>query len=153
MRSFVCQLLNRDVPWDLRFLSPSEFGKIEDGELDSVVKLFRNLIRQLPDPTFLFWIIDGVNYYERAERRGDFVKVMNELLGIMNECENVVIKLLLTCPGRSLYVKDALGKEDVLNVPLTVDGGRQGWSERRFQKAIGNDIEKLDGGERGGGQR
>lgn len=153
IKSFVCQLLQRDVPWDLSVLSPSDLIQIEHNELNSICALFRKLIQQLPDPTFLFWIIDGINYYERAERRRDFVSVIHELLGIINDCKNVVIKLLLTCPGRSLYVKDALGKEDVLNVPPTVDGGRQGWSERKFQKALGHEIETLDGADRGGGQR
>lgn len=152
INSFVCQLLDRDVSWDLNFLSPTDLGNIEHNDLDSICALFRKLIQQLPNPTFLFWIIDGINYYERAERRKDFLKVVHELLGIMNDCENVVIKLLLTCPGRSLYVKDALGKEDVLNVPLVVDGGRQGWSERRFQRALGDEIGKLDGADSGGGE-
>ena len=147
IKSFVCQLLHRDVPWDLSFLSPTDIAQIEHDELKPVCALFQKLIQHLPDPTFLFWIIDGINYYERAERRRDFVNVIHELLGIIDDCKNVVIKLLLTCPGRSLYVKDALGKEDILNVPSTVDGGCQGWSERKFQKAIGHEIENLDGGD------
>lgn len=145
IKSFVTQLLQRDVSWDLSFLSTTDLEKIQHNDLGSICALYRRLIQQLPDTTFLFWMIDGINYYERSERRRDFLKVIHELLGILKDCNSVVIKLLLTCPGISLYVKDALGREDVLTVPPTVDGSRQGWSERVFQKTVGHEIEHLDG--------
>ena len=149
IKSFVAQLLLRDVSWDLAFLSVTDLDKIEHNDVEAISVLFRRLVGQLPDATFLFWMIDGVNYYERSERRRDFLKVIRDLLGIIRDCDGVVIKLLLTCPGKSLYVKDALSKEDVLNVPPIVDGGRQGWSERAFQKTLGHDVDKLDGVDRG----
>lgn len=92
-------------------------------------------------------MIDGINYYERSEWRRDFLKVVHSMLDTITACSTngVVIKLLLTCPGKSLYVKDLLNKEDILTVPPTVDGSRQGWSERTFQKTLGNEIGKLDG--------
>lgn len=145
IKSFVSQLLQRDVSWDLSFLSTTDLEKIQHNDLETICALYRRLIQQLPDTTFLFWMIDGINYYERSERRRDFLKVIHELLGILKDCNSVVIKLLLTCPGISLYVKDALGREDVLTVPPTVDGSRQGWSERVFQKTVGHEIEHLDG--------
>ena len=150
IKSFVSQLLLREVSWDLAFLSVEDLEKIQNNDLEAICVLFRKLIQQLPDATFLFWMIDGINYYERSERRRDFLKVIQALLSVIKDCNGVIIKLLLTCPGKSLYVKDALGKEDVLNVPPTVDGNRQGWSERGFQKTIGREIENLDGaGSRG----
>ena len=97
-------------------------------------------------------MIDGINYYERSERRRGFLKVVHSLLDTMKACNTngVVIKLLLTCPGKSLYVKDLLNKADILTLPPTVDGSRQGWNERAFQKTLGNEIGKLDGsGSRG----
>ena len=150
IKSFVCQLLLRDVSWDLSSLSPTDLGNIQHNGVDTICALFRTLIQQLPDTTFLFWIIDGINYYERSERRRDFLKVIHELLGIIKDCNGVVIKLLLTCHSRSSYVRDALGKEDILTVPPNVDGSRQGWSERAFQKTLGHEIENLDGADRGG---
>ena len=134
IKSFVSQLLLRDISWDLTFLSSKEVEQVQKGDLATICALFRRLIQQLPDTTFLFWMIDGINYYERSERRRAFLEVIRELLGIIKDCnDGVVIKLLLTCPGKSLYVKDALAKEDILTVPPTVDGSRQGWSERAFQ--------------------
>lgn len=49
----------------------------------------------------------------------------------------------------SLYVKDALDKDDILIVPSPVDGSRQGWSDHAFQKTLGREIESLDGADRG----
>ena len=69
---------------------------------------------------------------------------------MIRDRNGVVIKLLLTCPGKSLYVKDALGKDEILTVPPTVDGSRQGWSERAFQKTLGREIENLDGADLAG---
>lgn len=149
LKSFVYQLLLRDVPWDLSFLSTADVGKIQLNDIETICALFRNLIQQLPDTTFLFWMIDGVNYYERSERRRDFLNVTRELLRVIKDCDRVVIKLLLTCPGKSSYIKDALGRDDVLTVPAIVDGSRQGWSERAFQRTLGQQIENLDAADLG----
>ena len=148
IKSFVSQLLLRDdICWDLTFLSTTDVERIQQSnDLEAICALFRKLIRQLPTPTFLFWMIDGINYYERSERRRDFLKVIHELLSIIKDSNGVVIKLLLTCPGKSLYVRDALGKEDILTVPPTVDGSRQGWSERAYQKTVGKEIGNMDAG-------
>lgn len=144
IKSFISQLLLRDISWDLSHLSTTDLEGIQRNDIDTICSLFRNLTQQIPTVTFLFWMIDGINYYERSERRRDFLKVVHELLGVIKDCDGLVIKLLLTCPGKSFFVKDALGKEDVLNVPPTVEGGRQGWSERVFQKTLGHEIENLD---------
>ncbi|CAD6587129.1 MAG: hypothetical protein ASARMPREDX12_002758 [Alectoria sarmentosa] len=149
IKSFVSQLLPRGISWDLNYLSTTDLGKIQQNDLATICALFRRLIQQLPDTTFIFWMIDGINYYERSERRRDFLTVVHELLGIIKDYDGVVIKLLLTCPGISLYAKDALGKEDILTVPPTVDGGRQGWSERAFQKTLGKEIKNLEGADLG----
>ena len=83
IKSFVCQLLLRDFAWDLTFLSTTDLWKIQNNDLETICALFRKLVQQLRDPTFLFWIIDGINYYERSERRRDFLKVIHELLGVI----------------------------------------------------------------------
>lgn len=144
IKSFSFQLLQRDASWDLAFLSSTDIEKIRENHLDTVCSLFRGLLQQLPDMTFLFWMIDGINYYERSERRRDFLKVILELLGLIKDCKGVIIKLLLTCPGTSFFVKDMLDKDDILHVPATVDGSRQGWSEGAYQKTLGHEIKRLD---------
>ena len=144
IKSFSFQLLRRDASWNLAFLSSTDIEKLRENHLDTVFSLFRGLVQQLPDATFLFWMIDGINYYERSERRQDFLKVVRELLGIIKDRNGVIIKLLLTCPGTSFFIKDMLDKDDILHVPAMVDGGRQGWSEGVFHRTLGHEIERLD---------
>ena len=140
IRSFIVQLLLRDIPWGLSFLSKKDLEKIEHDDLETVFVLFQKIVLQLPNLTFVFWMIDGINYYERSERRQDFLKVIHGLLGIIKERDDIVIKLLLTCHSKSAYVKDTDEKDDILTIPLTVDGSRQGWSERVFQRTLGQEI-------------
>lgn len=131
------------MSWDLSFLSQKHLEKIGSGDLETIFMLFQKLVQQLPNKIFLFWMIDGINYYERSQWRPDFLKVIPELLEIIRGCNDVVIKLLLTCHGKSSFVKDALEKDDILTAPFDVDGSCQGWSERAFQRMIGPEIEKL----------
>ena len=144
IKSFVSQLLLRDdVPWDLTFLSAAHVANIRANDIDTICMLFRRLLQQLPEPTFLFWMIDGINFYERSERRVDFLKVVRMLLGIINDCSHVIIKLLLTCPGISPHVRNLLSKEDVMTVPLTVEGSCQGLSERAFRETTGHSLDRF----------
>ena len=143
LKSFVSQLLLRDVLWDLSFLSTAHVANIRANDIDTICMLFRKLLLQLPEATFLFWMIDGINFYERSERRVDFLKVIQVLLGIIKDCNHVVIKLLLTCPGISTYVKNYLNKDDMITVPLMVEGTFQGLSERTFRETTGYDLDRF----------
>lgn len=143
LKSFISQLLERDYDYDLTFFSQDDLEKIEHNDLDTICKLFRHLVQQLPNATFLFWMIDGINYYERSERRNGFQKVIDELLAVIGTCNDIVIKLLLTCHSKSTYIKNSLDKDNILTIPPFVDGSRQGWSEPAFRKTLGQQIEEL----------
>ena len=95
--------------------------------------------------TFLYWIIDEITFYEHDEWRDDFLKVMRTLLKLVKSYEKVVIKLLLTCHGRSFFVEDYIEVGDRLLVPSMVDGDLQGWSSMAWDRSIGNDINALEG--------
>ena len=150
LKSLISQLLLLDTPYELNFISKADLEKIEHDDFPTLCSLFRKLIQHLPSPTFLFWIIDGINFYERSERRRDFLDVVKLLLERVQESKEIVIKLLLTCHGKSSYVKNLVGKEDILTVPTVVDGSRQGWSEAAFRRTLGRELEKLENVERDG---
>ena len=76
--------------------------------------------------TFFFLVIDGITFYERSNRRPDFLKAMTELLNIMDDCKEVTMKLLLVCHRQSAFVKDLIDNDDTLVFPSTVDGDFQG---------------------------
>ena len=143
LRSLIRQLLQRDILWDLNFLRGDDVGKIHNDDLSTILILFRGLVRQLPDKTFLFLMIDGINYYERSDRARDFLLVIDDMLAMIRHHDRIIIKLLLTCHGTSFFVKDLLDKDRILHVPATVDGDRQGWSEEWYERKMGPEMEKL----------
>ncbi|KAM0796350.1 hypothetical protein BDR22DRAFT_528684 [Usnea florida] len=150
LKSFVLQLLKRDIPWDLRFLRYEDFFKIKNNHIDFIWVLFRRLVDQLPKNTFLFLIIDGINKHGGFEMRHEFTKVIGELLEMVKRPNGVIIKLLLISHGCHFFSWHRNGlfnwKVDdkvTLNVPETGDGGRQGLSELDFQSTIDPELERL----------
>lgn len=144
VRSLIEQLVLHNVGWDLAFLSQKDLDKLEANDFDTLCKIFRHLVRQLPRMTLLYWMIDGITYYERADRRSDFLKAIDELLNIIDDCDKVVIKLLLTCHGRSAYVKDYIQDDDILLVPSVIDGDDQGLNDYVWDRRMENDLASLE---------
>ena len=150
LKSFVLQLLKRDIPWDLSFLRIEDFFKIKDNDIDFIWALFRRLVDQLPKRTFLFFIIDGINNHGHSRVRHEFTKVIGGLLEMVKRPNGVIIKLLLISHSsyffnwhRSGLFDCKVDDKDTLNVPATGDGGRQGLSELDFQSTIDVELEKL----------
>ena len=143
-KTLVSQLLHCDVTYDTSFLTQEDLEKIEQNDLSTLCMLFQRLMQQIPSGTFLFLVVDGINFYERSERRQDFLEIIKVLLAVLEECHKSVFKLLLGCHGRSTFAKDLIRKEDILTAPTSVDGTRQGWSEHTFRKSLGQDIGNLD---------
>lgn len=134
MKGFISQVLSMDRPWDLAFLAQSDFDGIQAQDFETLCKILYRLLRQLPEKAFAYCIIDGITFYERAERRQHFLKAINELLNIMDSCKNLVMKLLLTCHGRSQFVRRYVEDADVFLVPSDIDGEGQGWNTRESFK-------------------
>ena len=148
IKTFISQLLVRDVPWDLTILTQEELNGIEDNDLGTLCDTLSRLTQQLPTTTLLFWTIDGITFYERGQWRPDFLEAIDELLNIMASCTNVIIKLLLTCHGRSAFVKDYVKGGDILLVPSTVEGDCQGWNDQVWRTRMDENVQgaALDGG-------
>ena len=69
-------------------------------------------------------MIDGITFYERLNRRPDFVKAMTELLHIMDDCKNITMRMMLTCHRRSAFVKDLI--DDWQFPPTSMETVRDG---------------------------
>lgn len=67
IKSLIAQLLVKDFAWDLAFLSQEDMDKIEANNLQTLCRVFHSLLQQLPNMTFLYWMIDAITFYERAE--------------------------------------------------------------------------------------
>jgi hypothetical protein len=103
----------------------------------------RQLFQQLPTTTYLFCVIDGITYYERPPKRSRFIEAIEAILAMMKDCNNVIVKLLLSCHGRSNFIRRSVDDKDILLVPSEIDGDGQGWSDRTWNRKMGNDIDAL----------
>ena len=146
MKGVLSQLIMNDTYSEQVLSAKEELQGLEDFDVEGLCKAFRVLVGKLPPVTVLFLIIDGVSLYERAQRRKDFLKAMKIIIQTMQECHNTVFKLLLTCQGRSIFLKDYIKSSDVLTVPLDIDGEGQGWSEHSWKRIMGADIGNLGAG-------
>ena len=144
IKSFITQLLMQDLPWDLSFLKSAAIDRLGNGDLEITIDFFYRLIQQVPKTTFCFFVIDGITYYERSDKCQDFVRVVNSLLNIIDRSTNVIVKMLLTCHGRSAFVKDYIDEDDRLTVPHKVQGDSQGWSQFAWEQTVGRQLEDLD---------
>lgn len=143
IESLVVQLMSRSNEWSLTSLDKEALKRLKAGGLETLCGLFRLLVEQLPETTLLFLVIDGINLYERVQRRQGFLKALKEVMKIIDDCQQSVIKLLLTCHGRSSFVRDYVDRDDVLTVPFDVDGDGQGWSEQSWKWGVGKDVKEL----------
>ena len=144
LRSVIMQLLERDIAWDLNWMRGKDLDKLKGNEIAGLLDLCRTLLQQLPPMTLLYWMIDGITFYEREEYRRDFETAINELLGIIDDCEKIVIKLLLTCHGRSFSIDKYIQDEDILLVPSVIDGENQGLSDYAWDRRMGDDLRTIE---------
>jgi len=140
MKSLIVQILLSSMDWDLSALNAYDTQQLGISELEALCGLLRLLVKQMPPMTLLYLIIDGITLYERTQRCQSFLKAIKEVINIMDDCPQLVMKLLLTCHGRSSFVRDYVDREDTLTVPADVDGDCQGGSEHTWKGGIGRDV-------------
>ncbi|KAL9041378.1 MAG: hypothetical protein Q9214_004132 [Letrouitia sp. 1 TL-2023] len=136
MQSFVCQLLSSP---HLRS-HPKCPRKLGEQDCRSLLKLFSNLIRQLPERTIVICAIDGVSYYEGVNQRRDICKSIRKIVNL-TRTEPLVFKLFMTSPTRTSYVhqKPNIARHlTVVELPQHLGGGTQGFNHR----AVTNSTER-----------
>ena len=112
--------------FSLDFVDRTLFKRLEDADLVALCTLFEALIDQLPPSTILFVIVDGVSFYETQDRVQGTCYAIGKFVGIA-ETAGKVMKLLVTCPGVSGYVRKGFGEEDVLWIAEAGDGDGDGF--------------------------
>jgi len=115
IKSLIAQLLSQHS-FDLDFIHLKDQQELEANDLDTVCDLFSRLITQVPQSTPIFCIVDGISYYETSSQRSAACFVMSKILELIDEAD-VVLKLLITAPGKSAYVKEGVRKQDILWLP------------------------------------
>lgn len=98
------QMLDRGVRMDLSFLTTSEWARLENMKLDTLWRVLRQLIGQLPPDCVLICVIDEISRYETTALHQDTEQFIRRLTRLVRKSEPIVFKLLLTCQGRALGV-------------------------------------------------
>ncbi|ETS73822.1 hypothetical protein PFICI_14768 [Pestalotiopsis fici W106-1] len=98
------QMLHRDVQMDLSFFETRDWHRHANMKLDTLWKLLRQLISQLPEESVLICVIDEITRYETSALYQDTEKVVRRLTRLVGNSESIVFKLLLTCHDRALGV-------------------------------------------------
>ena len=114
--------------------------KIKDNDSVALDALFYKLFRQLPKATKIFCAIDSITFYERLQTTEEFFDAIEMLMRVFEDCEHVVFKLLLTCHGRSAFIR-VLQKDDWLTLPMSVSDDGQGLNENSLEAMLGEMIE------------
>jgi hypothetical protein len=141
--SLIGQLLAQHRGFDFSFYRRSQNAKLADGDTRTLTDILTELIRQLPVKTALFCIIDSVSSYEGSDLRRDTCEVVEALFQLTEHPTDTVVKILVTSPRRCGYVHKGVDRKDVFEVPEFVDGGRQGFSGRRWDEVKGGVEEEL----------
>ncbi|KAK9771719.1 hypothetical protein SCAR479_11648 [Seiridium cardinale] len=105
--SFVGQLLDQCLTGTLALtylLNSSEWKKLGEQKLDTLWKVLRLLISQLPLGGVLICIIDEISQYETSVLEEDTDRVVRRLTRLVINSDNIAFKLLLTCHDKALKV-------------------------------------------------
>lgn len=121
MASLIGQLLDSDGADALSEarVDKAMYGAIEKGHLTALCEAFDALVLQLPKPWTVICLIDTVNFYETPARLDGALEAINHLRKLAHKCKkhDVVFKLLVTEPKRSLYVAQEFSEQHRLIAP------------------------------------
>ena len=112
----ICQLLDLGIDSTSAGLPP--LG--HDPTLSDLCELFAGVAQSLPPGTILFCILDGVSYYEDAQRRDELTEVLLMLktltLQLHEASKGPLIKILTTAPMRSSLASRIFESDEIFNM-------------------------------------
>lgn len=100
----VSHMLSRSVDVDLSFLGTKDWAVLEKLDLKVMCSVFSKLVKQLPSKTILFCILDELAFYETGMPNHDMDTLIRRLVRLVDACDEIVFKLLVTCRGRALSI-------------------------------------------------
>jgi hypothetical protein len=115
LASFIDQLL-RQYEFDMRPLHHDvDLASLHGGDLDMLTKLLGWLVRQLPESTTVFFLVDGVALFERDEFEGEALPVLSSLLSLVGDKSvTTTVKLLFASTPATDIVRGAFEAEDLI---------------------------------------
>ena len=120
LSNFLSQLLHQLLENSLEATAKDLILPSHNLQLADLCKIFIQLVNALPTGTILFCVIDGITYYEDADRRDECMEVLSMLTDLTAQNQDMtdgpLIKLLVTAPLRSHYVQRLFEDEDIMNM-------------------------------------
>ncbi|OJJ42681.1 hypothetical protein ASPZODRAFT_137067 [Penicilliopsis zonata CBS 506.65] len=136
LNSLILQLLDQQA-FDTRSLSQQvAMSVVQQGQLDELIHLLVCMVRQVPETTTLFCIVDGVAFFERTEFQDESLRVLSALLALVHDqAVSATVKVLFTSSPGTEIVRAAFEPEDLLlDVSGLPGGGELG--EERLLRAL-----------------
>ncbi|KAI0834647.1 hypothetical protein F5Y06DRAFT_306684 [Hypoxylon sp. FL0890] len=144
MMSFLAQLV---LQWDFDTASryqPTEFlrdGYGREAEMDDLCDLVSSLIIKLPAETTVFFVIDGINAFERDGFLQDLIDGLACILDLTIDARiRTTVKVLVTSPGRTFEVRGGFHDDAVLVMGSQLGLGREA-NQRQLQHRVSRVLE------------
>ena len=126
LQSLLVQLLDsKQENISLDFADLTLFQRVQNADLVALCTLFEGLINRLPPRIIPFVIVDGVSFYETQDRAQGTYYAIKKFIELAETAGKM--KLLVTCPGISGYVRKGFRAEDILWVADAGDGNGDGF--------------------------
>ena len=143
LNNMLSQLIRQLLPWASQMRLGFIVASNDELELVDLCKLLAQFIENLPTGAVMFCIIDGISYYENAERQAECLEVISILADFTSQrhdaTDGALIKLLVTAPLRSHLVHQLFDSEEVLNMDEHYPS-RGGFSALQWDIGIGRVI-------------
>ena len=115
------QMIERELEVDISFLTKTNLRSIERIELEILCVLFRELTTQLPPKTVLFCVLDELSMYETSSLGRETDAIVRRLTRLVVKSEEVILKVLITCRGRSLDFHKYFDNQDILDLQEDIE--------------------------------
>ncbi|KAI0139370.1 hypothetical protein F4776DRAFT_662329 [Hypoxylon sp. NC0597] len=142
MMSFIAQLV---LQWDFDTTSghqPIEFLGDEYGEEPDMLdlcKMVNWLVGQLPAETTVFYVIDGINAFEKEDYLQDVIDGLACILDLTLDARiRATVKVLITSPCRTFEVREGFHDDVVITM-----GGQLGLSREANQRQLQHRVSRV----------
>ncbi|KAK3371796.1 hypothetical protein B0T24DRAFT_680811 [Lasiosphaeria ovina] len=114
-------------------------------DIRQLIVLFGWLVRQVPEDVTLFFLVDGISFYERPEFRDGMADVLASIAHLsMDESVAATIKLLVMSPVATKDVRCAFNDDDLILSMQGLTERGEGTGLARLRGTMGRTLRELD---------
>lgn len=145
LQTLVGQLLSYYEGFNLNFVQPEVLHDLSN--IDTLGRMFRKLVRQLPKTAVLFCVIDGSVFYDGEERQHHVCDAVLQVLRVQRSV-GAIMKVLVTSQMKKKYKEfldeeeDTFGNEDILHLPEHADDSKR-FDALQWDLTAGHVLEEL----------